>query len=165
MNCLILIYLSNRIDALQKIVSTHKILTRQFLFIFQKSGTRIVKNKLFRISINNRSQLKLWSDLLKNTCKGVNFQKSWITCNFSSKLHHKYLSWILARVFWTSLFQSNSFSEHFSVFFYFYLYPIHEMHLKQTFSFTFSHSHSHIKVFSEEKNIDHIEHLIAEHTL
>ena len=39
------------------------------------------------------------------------------------------------------------------------------MHLKQTFSFTFSHSHSRIKVFTEEKNIDHIEHLIAEHTL
>ena len=39
------------------------------------------------------------------------------------------------------------------------------MHLKQTFSVTFFHSHFHIKAFSEERNVDHIEHLFAEHPL
>ena len=144
MNYLILIYLSNRTDALQKIVSTHKVLTRQFLFIFQKSVTRIVKNKQFRLSINNRNQLKLWSDLLKNIGKGVNFQKSLITCNFSGKLHRNYLSWIQERVFWTSLFQSNSFSEHFSVIFLLLFIPYPRNAFKTNFlcyilSFTFSY--------------------------
>ena len=56
------------------------------------------------------------SGFSKNTSKWINFQKSCINCNFSSKRTHKYLSWILNSVFWgTPLFQSTSFSEDFSV--------------------------------------------------
>ena len=64
------------------------------------------------MSVHNSSQWKLWSDVFKNTCEEVDFQKSCITCNLISKLPHRYLSWILTAMFHTTVFQSTSFSEH-----------------------------------------------------
>ena len=111
---LILIYLNNILDSLWKIVSTHKII---FFYLFLKiTITRIVNRKLlWAISNYKKSQFRLWSDFFKNICKELNFQKSCITCDFSSKLYNKYISWILTRAFCRPLLQCTSFSEHFSV--------------------------------------------------
>ena len=107
MDKLILIYLRNTTESLQKITSTQKIVI---------TFTRSAKNKLFQtIRFHKSSQMKLWPDFSKKTCKEVAFQESYITCEFSSKIPHKYLSWTLTRVFYTPLFQSVSFPQHFSV--------------------------------------------------
>ena len=75
-----------------------------------------MKNKLlWTMNVHKSSQLKLQSDFSENMCKWVTFQKSCITCNFSGKLPHKYLSRNLTRVSCTTLFQYTSLSEQFYV--------------------------------------------------
>ena len=69
MDKLILIYLSNTMDSLQKIVSTNKVL--RFLEI------TVVKNKFFRtIGVHKSGQLKLLSDFFKILVKELIFREA-----------------------------------------------------------------------------------------
>ena len=66
----------------------------QYCVIFTK---HIQQNCEEKVVLNNKctqksSELKLWSNFFKNSCDGVNFKESCITCNFSSKSLYGYLS-------------------------------------------------------------------------
>ena len=75
-----------------------------------------VKINHLEVGAHKFSQLELWSNFSKSTSERVNFQKSWISCSFSSELLHNYFSWISATIFTTLLFLSVfQLSEHFSV--------------------------------------------------
>ena len=71
MKKLSLIYPSNTVNLLQKIVSTYEILKFSILEIRDNKN---MKKKLFQtISVHKTSQLELWPEFLKSTCKRVKF--------------------------------------------------------------------------------------------
>lgn len=68
----------------------HKILKILFIFI-NNNDCNGEEELLWTIGVHNSNHWKLWSDFFKNVCKGVNFLKSCITCNFNSKLPQRYI--------------------------------------------------------------------------
>ena len=83
-----------------------------------------MKKKLFRtVSAHRSSQLKLRSNLFKNTCEGVDFKKRCITCNFGSKQPQLFLMDFDYSYLYTFVLE-HSFSEHFSVFVYISIYTL-----------------------------------------